>query len=87
MESSEEVPPGKSALKFSFEKTGNIQGIGKLSINGKAVGEIAMPRTLPFMISFEGLDVGRDSLSPVSQNYRGEFPFQGILEAVIFDLK
>jgi hypothetical protein len=41
------------------------------------------------MISFEGLDVGRDGLSPVSESYRdkGEFPFRGQIDAVVFDLK
>jgi arylsulfatase len=89
VESNAEVPAGKSTLRFTFEKTGDLQGWGRLSINGRAAGEVFMPRTLPVMISYEGLDVGRDSLSPVSESYRdrGEFPFQGTIEAVIFDLK
>jgi arylsulfatase len=89
VESNIDVPTGKSTLRFIFDKTGDLSGIGRLSINGRAAGEVAMSRTLPVMISFEGLDVGRDSLSPVSKNYRdrGEFPFHGEIEAVVFDLK
>jgi arylsulfatase len=89
VESTTEVPAGKSTLRFVFEKTGDLRGIGRLSVNGRAAGEVEMTRTLPVMISFEGLDVGRDSLSPVSDSYRdrGEFPFRGDIEAVVFDLK
>lgn len=89
VESNADVPVGKSTLRFSFEKTGNLKGVGRLSINGRAAGEVIMAGTLPVMISYEGLDVGRDSLSPVSESYRdrGEFPFQGQIDAVVFDLK
>jgi arylsulfatase len=89
VESNTEVPTGKSTLRFSFEKTGDLEGLGRLSINGRAAGEVRMGRTLPVMISFEGLDVGRDGLSPVSESYsdRGEFPFRGEIDAVVFDLR
>jgi arylsulfatase len=46
-----------------------------------------MPRTLPFVISVEGMDIGRDRLTSVSANYPvPEFPFSGQIEKVIIEL-
>jgi hypothetical protein len=33
-----------------------------------------------------GLDVGRDGLSPVSEQYEGAFPFTGTLHEVRYDI-
>jgi arylsulfatase len=35
---------------------------------------------------WEGLDVGRDALAPVSANYDGEFPYSGDFEYVLFEV-
>ncbi|MCX2828586.1 MULTISPECIES: hypothetical protein [Bacillus] len=46
-----------------------------------------MPRTLPFLISAEGLDIGRDRLTAVSSNYPvPEFQFSGQIERVVIEL-
>ncbi|WP_228548269.1 arylsulfatase [Sporosarcina obsidiansis] len=84
-----EVPLGKSVLSFRFKKTGVNAGIGMLYINDVKAGEIEMPKTIPYRISFEGLDVGRDGLSPISPSYhkKGDFSFTGKIEKVVFDLQ
>lgn len=83
-----ELPTGAAELRFEFEKTGSLQGLGRLYVNGKLVGEATIPRTLGTMISFEGLDIGRDSYTPVTWSYedRGEFPFAGALKSVVVEL-
>jgi arylsulfatase len=87
IQSSVEVPVGYSTIRFDFKKEKFIQGTGILSINGQQVGTIFMPRTLPFVISVEGMDIGRDRLTSVSANYSvPEFPFSGQLEKVIIEL-
>ncbi len=87
IESSEDVPVGASTLRFEFQK--GAPGTGLLFINDKQVGSAPIPRTLPLLISWEGFDVGRDSLSPVSERYRdkGEFRFSGTLKQVILEIK
>lgn len=84
-----EVPLGRSTVRFEFQKTGSCKGIGLLYIDNKKVGEVHIPKTLPHFLSHEGLDIGRNRYSLASENYRdkGEFPFTGRIEKVIFNLK
>ena len=88
IESNEEVPVGKSTILFDFEKTGDNQGNGKLFINGIQVGEGFIEKTHPYKIAFEGLDIGKDTLYPVSKAYEnaGTFEFSGNIEKVVFEL-
>lgn len=88
VESKVDVPTGSSTISFEYKKTSPTSGTGILYVNNKKVGEGLLSKTLPGFVSFEGLDVGRDSLSPVSKSYRdkGEFSFTGQIESVTFDL-
>ncbi|OIK16019.1 arylsulfatase [Bacillus sp. MUM 116] len=87
IQSSLEVPIGSSTIQFEFNRKGFIQGTGKLYINGQEVGTVYMPRTLPFVLSVEGLDIGLDRLSPVSLNYpEVEFPFSGKIEKAVIEI-
>jgi arylsulfatase len=80
--SSVEVPVGFSTIRFEF-KNRFIKGSGMIYINNQLVGTVDMARTLPFVISVEGLDIGRDRLTPVSPNYPvPEFPFTGQIKQV-----
>ena len=85
IESSEALPTGASTLRLEFQKNGAVA----LLVNDKQVATGMIPRTLPFVISWEGFDIGRDSLSPVSLNYqdKGEFPFTGKLNKVVLEIK
>ena len=44
-----------------------------------------IPRVLR-VISATGMDIGRDSLSPVTDDYEGSFPFTGKIDKVVFDV-
>jgi arylsulfatase len=48
-------------------------------VDGKAVGEARIARTMPFVYSGdEGVDVGMDNETPVTEEYRqGENKFTG----------
>jgi len=87
--SNEEVPGGKSTLKFDFTRIGPFEGTGCLYINDSLVGETPMPRTVIAELSFEGFDVGRDRITPVSKSYRedGDFPFTDTIEYVSYILE
>ncbi len=88
IESDMEVPMGSTLLKYDFEKTGNCIGIGSLYINDSLTGQTEI-ESVPFSLSLENTDVGRDALSTVSKNYqdRGDFEFTGKIEYVKFDLR
>jgi arylsulfatase len=59
-----------------------------LHVDDRLVAEVPMPKTYPFFMDWEGLDVGRDGLSPATPAYgeRGEFRFTGVLERVTIEL-
>ncbi|HEY2420004.1 MAG TPA: sulfatase-like hydrolase/transferase, partial [Neobacillus sp.] len=83
VQSSVEVPVGLSTIRFEFKRKIFTQGNGMLYINNQLSGIVKLARTLPFVISVEGLDIGRDRLTPVSRNYPiPEFPFTGQIKQV-----
>jgi len=81
------VPRGESTVGFRFVPIGGtnpLAGTGTLLIDGKAVGEIHLP--LPVHFTNEGLDIGRDTLTPVSGRYEAPNPFTGGFDEVVFEL-
>ncbi|MBP0723615.1 arylsulfatase [Bacillus sp. RG28] len=87
IQSSTPVPVGYSIIQFDFIRKLILQGTGILSINQQSVGSVFMTKTFPFFVSVEGLDVGRDRLTPVSTNYPvPEFPFSGQIEKVVIEV-
>jgi arylsulfatase len=83
--SSAAVPVGKSVLTFSFTPAEKFKGTGTLRINSEVAGT-AQVTISPAVIAFGGIEVGRDSLAPVSQGYagKGDFSFpEGQLEKVV----
>jgi len=58
-----------------------------LSVDGKEAGSSRLNRTIPFRVSAdETLDVGEDTGTPVSEDYRVPFKFTGTLNRVVVDL-
>ncbi len=93
-----ELTPGKHVLEFDFKYEGlgmgtltfnNFSGVGRggtgvLKIDGKAVAEQKMERTLPFILQWdENLDIGSDTLTGVNDaDYQPPFKFTGKLSKV-----
>jgi arylsulfatase len=78
------LPTGDSLVRAHFLRQGK-KGKLTLSINGKECGSIPIPYLLS-MISSTGLDIGKDSLSPVTNDYEGPFEFSGTIKRVVVDL-
>jgi arylsulfatase len=78
------VPTGESTVRAHFVRKGK-RGTITLYINGEECGSIPIPYLLSFLSS-TGMDIGRDSLSPVSNDYEGSFEFSGTIKRVIVDL-
>ena len=86
--SDRDVPVGKSTLSYVFTTT--AEGKGALFINETKVAEAGLALSPTRMISWEGFDVGRDPLSPVSSGYagKGQFAFTpGALEKVVIKVE
>jgi arylsulfatase A-like enzyme len=91
LRSSEDVPTGKVTLGFEFEKTGKEKfgagGIARLFINGKQAGELEIPRTVRFLYSMgESFDIGRDSGTVVTPEYKPRTEFTGKIKKVDINL-
>jgi arylsulfatase len=77
---------GKVLLKFDFITDGNKGGTGALFINDKKVSEKQISRT-SFRGSSEGISVGKDIQTAVSDKYKVPYAFTGKLNKVTIDLK
>jgi arylsulfatase len=94
--SQEEVPSGPATLGFSFDKTAEADlsnytsatGIGTLYINGQEAGKGTIAPTVPVRYSWEeGLEIGTDRLTPVTESYMTPFKFTGTLNKVVLEVK
>jgi arylsulfatase len=101
--SSEPLPVGKVQVAFEFivDKSAAPSigtagpfrepitgGMGRISINGKQVGEGHFTRLNPsFGMVGGAMDIGRNTGSPVSGAYETPFPFTGKIEKVTIDLQ
>jgi hypothetical protein len=85
--STNEIPTGPATLGFKFEKTGAFQGLGTLYINGLQEGQKRIAPTVPRRYSYEeGLEVGKDPQTPVTESYKSPFEFTGILTKVVLEV-
>jgi arylsulfatase len=94
----EALAPGKHTLEFDFKYDGlgmgtlafnSMSGIGRsgtgtLKVDGKAVAEQKMERTIPLILAWdENLDVGSDTGTPVDdQDYQTPFAFTGTIDKI-----
>jgi hypothetical protein len=91
IQSSEKVPNGKSTVRFDFEYDGGgigAGGTGKLFINDKQVALGRIEKTVAYRWGLdETFDVGRDTGTPVVENYQAPFAFTGNLQQVTLNVK
>jgi hypothetical protein len=87
-----EVPTGeKVSVGFEFEKTGQkkfgASGMCRLYINDNKVGKGQIPRTVRYIYAiYETFDIGLDSGTPVTNEYKQGARFNGKIEKVVIDL-
>ena len=75
-------------MEFDYEGDGlGKGGPVRLYIDGKQVGEGRLPAKVPLIFSAdETADLGRDSASPVSDDYTPEGVFTGVVNWVQIDV-
>ena len=69
---------------MDFDKLSVLRGTGSLWINHKKVAEQELE--YPVFAVWEGLDIGRDQITPVSREYRSPFTFSGTLKSLSYHL-
>jgi arylsulfatase len=86
----DKLAPGRHVITLDFNYAGG--GVGKggqatLTVDGDPVASQKLPRTIPYRISLdETLDIGEDTGTPVSEDYRVPFNFTGKLEKVTINI-
>jgi arylsulfatase len=83
----ETLTEGKATLKTEFTPDGSKEGGGtlKLFVNGKLAGEGQLKRST-FRHGLEPFEVGRDSITPVSPDYKTPFAFTGKIDGIKFEI-
>jgi arylsulfatase len=85
----DKLTPGEHVIVADFKYDG---GLGKgamvtITANDKPVAQGRIERTTPFRMSIdETLDIGEDTGTPVSEDYRVPFKFSGHLKRVLIGL-
>ncbi len=87
IEGSESLPEGKATLRSEFTPDGSKVGGGTLLlfVNGKPVGEGKVKRSA-FRHGLEPFEVGRDSITPISPDYKSPNAFTGTIEKITFEI-
>ena len=78
------VAKGLFSEGLGFNRLSVLKGTGTLLINGKESGNVIINQ--PFMVGWEGLDIGRDTGAPVSPQYESPNPFAGKITHVTYDM-
>ena len=84
VKSTEKVPIGASTVTLKFDRI-NQQSKATLLINDKECGFVDIPGVMR-MISAQGMDFGRDSGSPITDDYKAPFPFSGDIHRIVIDV-
>jgi len=90
--SSKSIAAGKHIIKYEFVFDGGKPGAGGQSIlyvDGQKVAEGKIPKTEPYAYSGdEGVDVGMDNETPVSNDYKErDNKFTGAIKKITVDVK
>jgi len=84
------LAPGRHTVRYDFIYDGGQPGAGglsRLSVDGAKVGETRVEHTMPFAYSGdEGVDVGRDDETPVTEDYKqGNNRFTGKIVKIVVE--
>jgi len=77
------LAPGAHELVARFDRGEGRGGVLTIAADGADLASVEIPR-LVRMLGSTGLDIGRDALSPVVDDYDAPFPFTGEIRSVTF---
>jgi arylsulfatase A-like enzyme len=79
------LAPGRHELTARFDRNG-AGALLTIGADGADLASVEIPAVVA-MLGSAGLDIGRDGLSPVTDDYAGPFPFGGTIERIVFRLR
>jgi len=86
----EALKPGAHTIVFDFKYAGpgpGKGGEGVLTVDGKEIARKKIPHTIPLLMSIdETFDVGSDTRTAVSNDYKLPFQFTGTIDKLTFNL-
>lgn len=81
------LDPGRHQLVARFDRDpDHPSGVLAIAADGRELASVVIPRIVR-MLGSTGLDIGRDGLSPVVDDYQGPYPFTGVIERVTFAIR
>ena len=80
-----DLTAGRHELGARFDRA-DRGGMLTLVVDGDDLTSLEIP-TLVRMLGSTGLDIGRDALSPVVDDYEAPFAFSGTIERITFDIR
>ena len=86
----DKIPPGRHVVTLDFNYDGG--GVGKggqatLTVDGNKVASEHLPQTIAYRMSLdETLDIGEDTGTPISEDYKVPFKFTGKLDKVTINI-
>jgi arylsulfatase len=80
-----DLGPGRHELAVRFDREGKGGAI-TLTADGVDLTSVAIPR-LVRMLGSTGIDIGRNSLSPLVDDYVAPFPFTGTIDRITFSVR
>ena len=95
VEATEPLEAGSHELRFEFEVTGppdiangkGSPGTAQLYVDQRLVGQSEVPVTTPLALGLTGgITIGRSGSSPVCDDYRPPFEFEGTIDKVTIDV-
>ena len=88
--SQQALAPGKNTIRFEFAYDGGGAGkggVGTILVNGKKVAQARIEQTQCCMFSLdEAADVGRNDGTPVTEDYKVPFAFNGVIDKVTINV-
>ena len=85
-----QIPEGRHVVTLDFNYDGG--GVGKggqatLTVDGEKVASEHLPQTIAYRMSLdETLDIGEDTGTPISEDYKVPFKFAGKLEKITINI-
>ncbi|MEE2898302.1 MAG: arylsulfatase [Gemmatimonadota bacterium] len=79
------IPSGSTTLRIDVVRSGKDEGKARFFIDGRAAGEGLLSPFRHYYFVNEPLDVGRDSQTPVDEQYESPFVFKGRIVDVVIE--
>lgn len=86
MQSNEELSDGVRELGLVFRKTGDAGTLVSMTVDGRIVGKLPLPKMWPIYAPNSGLRCGENRHAPISRAYDPPFRFDQVLNRIVVNV-